>query len=760
MALADTARLAVRIDLEGNAASGVQKLNRQVGNLQGSVGRVGKGFGQIAGGLSKAGLLVGGAAVTALTGAAKAAIDFEDAFAGVRKTVNEADLTKAGMTFEGLALDFREMATEIPIAATEFARLGEIAGALGVKATDIQEFTRVTALMGVTTNLSADEAADAFGRIGTILNLTGDDYTELADSIVAVGNAGASTEAEIAEITKRFAAQAVQLGLNKEQMVGLASATASLGFGPERGGTALARVFANLSTNIALANSKGKTLASGLGRSIGDLQRDIDNGKGLDIFLDVLEEIKTMSPTAAARFLKDIGVTNTSDRTIFQSMSKELPFVNEQLEIARKSQGALLAEAEKKFATTASKIQLFKNNVIEAGIAVGTEMLPAVGRGIDKIIAVLKDPGTKSDLTQLGKDVAAAIDAIDWKEVVNGAKTFLDVMKTTLGITLRMLDALNGLPTEIKAAGLAFLAANKLSGGLLASGVGNVVGGLAGAAAVGLGSRLPGVGRLFAQPVFVTNWPLGGLGGGGLPGAAAGIGAGTLIAGAALTALAAAAVIAVQQSISNRSTAQAADIQTNLNSDINGKTDAELVYALSGINQGIADIQSNPLNVLVQGEALTTLQNMRADIIAQLKTPKNELGGQSKQNFDPDTRQWRNDNKEQTARLAAIREEQVRTATEIARTGGNTTSSVDDARARITAAQAKTDSAVYRGATTTSAATSRVAPPIVGAIRANRPITNVSVNVSTTSVTKVTVTNNRYGPPQGSAGSHPGSGLA
>jgi TP901 family phage tail tape measure protein len=752
MALADTARLAVRIDLEGNAASGIQKLNRQVGNLQGSVGRVGKGFGQIAGGLSRAGMFVGGAAVAGLTAAAKAAIDFEDAFAGVRKTVNEADLTKAGLSFDALAKSFREMSTDIPIAATEFARLGETAGALGVKATDIEEFTRVTALMGVTTNLSADEAADAFGRIGTILGLTGDDYEELADSIVAVGNAGASTEAEITEITKRFAAQAKAVGLNKEQMVGLASATASLGFGPERGGTALARVFANMSTNIALANAKGEALSDGLGRSIKDLQKDIDSGKGLDIFMDLLDEIKTMSPTAAARFLKDIGVTNTSDRTIIQAMSQQLPFVNEQLEIARKGQGALLAEAEKKFATTASKIQLFKNNVIEAGIAVGTEMLPAIGRGLDKIISVLKAPGTKSDLTQLGKDIGEAIDAIDWQQVIDGAKTFVGVMKSTLDITLKLLTALNGLPTEIKAAGLAFLAANKLSGGLLGAGVGNVVGGLAGAAAVGLASRAPGVGRLFAQPVFVTNWPMGMGMGGGLPGAAAGLGLKALLAGGALTALAAAAVVAVQQSISNRSTAQAGAIKTGLDSTINSKTDAEIAYALSAVNQGIADITSNPLLVLVQGEALATLQAMKADLEAQAKTPKNQLGGQSKQNFDPNTRQWRNDNKEQTAKLAAIREEQVRTATEVARTGGNTKSAVADMKARVVAAEAKTARDVYSGANRNVSATSRVAPPIVGAIRANRPITNVNVHVSNTSITRVSVTEARYGKSTGSGG--------
>jgi TP901 family phage tail tape measure protein len=732
MALADTARLAVRIDLEGNAASGIQKLNRQVGNLQGSVGRVGKGFGQIAGGLSRAGMFVGGAAVTGLAAAAKAAIDFEDAFAGVRKTVDEADLTKAGLSFETLALSFREMSTEIPIAATEFARLGEIAGALGVKATDIEEFTRVTALMGVTTNLSADEAADAFGRIGTILNLTGDDYKELADSIVAVGNAGASTEAEIAEITKRFAAQAVQLGLNKEQMVGLASATASLGFGPERGGTALARVFANLSTNIALANDKGMALSDGLGRGIKDLQRDIDQGKGMGIFLDVLEEIKGMSTTESARFLKAIGVTNTSDRTIFQAMSQQLPFVNEQLEIARKSQGALLAEAEKKFATTASKIQLFKNNVIEAGIAVGTEMLPAIGRGIDKIISVLKAPGTKSDLTQLGKDIGAAIDSIDWDQVVQGVKTFGSVLKTSLDLTLRLVNALNALPTEIKAAGLAFLALNKVSGGLIGAGVGNVVGGLAGAATQGLASRAPGIGKLFAQPVFVTNFPPGfGAGGKGSGAGIVGGGGGSKLlsfAGKAIGVLSAVTsilgVIDTQQSVSAASTAQAKEVKGTAQVFLasNPTTDA-LLNAMSGVDQGITDLQSNPLHVLVAGDALKELQGTKA----------------------------------------AINQKLAENALQVQRKGEQTVTSVNASKDRITAAQAETRRETARGSAIMSSATRQVAPPIVSAIRAiPAPIVNVSVTAS--NVTKSITYQNRVGNGNGSSGggggSHPGSGLA
>lgn len=523
MALAETAHLVTQLDLKDGLSSGLARAKGAVAGFDRSVNqsmqRVGKGVGQVGAGLARVGIIAGTATVAGLAGAAKAAIDFEDAFAGVRKTVDEADLQRAGLSFDKLARSFRDMATEIPISAVEFARIGETAGALGIRAKDIQEFTRVVALMGVTTNLSSDEAADAFGRIGTILKLRGKDYTELADSIVALGNAGASTESEITEITKRFAAEAKAAGLNKEAIVGLASATASLGFAPERGGTALSRVFANLATNIATANSKGKALAQELGVPIKDLQRTMDQGEGMRTFFNVLEAIKGMRPTEAARFLKSIGVTNTSDRTIFRAMAEQLPFVREQLEIATEATGAMGKEAEKRFSTVKSQFALLKNNIVEAGITIGEGFAPALGRAAKRLSAWIK--ANKDDLVDMGREIGRAIDGIDWGRVMGA-------LKTVVGLFRQGWEIVRQIPPEVAAIGAGLFGLNKLSGGLLGHGIGNIVGGLGSALTKGVMSKVPGVGSFVAQPVFVTNWPMGGVGAGGAAGGVAGKGMGLL----------------------------------------------------------------------------------------------------------------------------------------------------------------------------------------------------------------------------------------
>ena len=700
----ETAQLTVQLDLKGNLTSGITKAQGQLNGLAKSAGRVGKGVGQVGAGFARAGLVVGGAAITGLVGAAKAGIEFEDAFAGVIKTVDSAQLAEAGMSFEGLAKSFREMATEIPISAVQFAELGETAGALGVHAKDIEEFVEVTALMGVTTNLSANEAADAFGRIGTILGLTGDDYRELADSIVAVGNAGASTEAEITEIVKRFAAQAKQVGLTKEEMVGLASATAGLGFEPERGGTALARVFANMSTNIALANSKGKTFAKFTGKSIKEMQRDLNRGDGLELFTDFLYGIKDLSATDAAKVLKAAGVTNTSDRTIFQAMADQLPFVNKQLEIAENATGELLEEAEKKFATVASSIQIFKNNIIEAGITLSEGFLPAVGRSLDKLSSALKDPANKGELKKLGEEIGAALDDIDWQNVLDGAKSFVGVLKTTLSVTLSILETLNKLPTEIKAAAGALLVLNKASGGLIGAGVGNIVGGVAETAIRGLGSKLPKVGSLFAQPVFVTNWPMGGLGG-GLPGAA-GKGGGfnplslvPLVAVAGLELAVAEAVGPPLRKLIGVTEGGLGDVTAEIGD----------IKIISGQSQAAVAHQAPPVRVIL---------------------PPSE----------------RNPNPEKPV-VSAIEA----TSRNVDRAGTETKGAIVASAALTGALLGSQTASLFTTSSATQGAVRGVAPPIVGAIRAiPRPVTYVNVSVSATSVSRTVTVVKRYGSPSGS----------
>ena len=542
MALADRAELAVRLTLDDRQFSGgLRRAQGTLGGFARNAGRVGKGVGQIGTAFARAGLIAGGAAIGGLTAVAKAAIDFEDAFAGVRKTVDETDLFEVGSSFEGLRQQILTMSTGIPIAATELARLGEVAGALGVKADSIDEFIRTTALLGVTTDLTSDQAAEALGKVGTILGLTGKDYEHFADVLVNLGNQGASTESEILEMSKRFAASGKQAGLSAEDILALASAAASLGIEPEAGGGALSRIFANMATEIANASDKGKAFAEITGDSIKELQARIDKGDALGIFTEMLEGLRGLSRTEAAQALKDLGITDTRNRNAIVAMAGSLGFVNDQLRISREETKALSEEAAKRFDTVRSKLELVRNNALRVAIAMGDEFIPAIGRAAERLVEFLQRPDVLEAARNFGKDVGKFIDGIDWDKVADGAMQIKTALQGAASFALTLFRAFDALPTEIKGALIGGVAVNKLSGGLLGAGIQNIAGGLVGGFATALTKA--GIGKFFVQPVFVTNPGFGGGVGGGLA-KAGGIGlAGVAVSGAALVG----ALVAVQK---------------------------------------------------------------------------------------------------------------------------------------------------------------------------------------------------------------------
>lgn len=156
--------------------------------------------------------------------AIKSAIDFESAFSGVKKTV---DMSDAG--FEQLEKSIRDMAKELPFAATEIAGVAESAGQLGIENENIEGFTKTILDIGVATNLSTEQAANDFARFANIVQMPQENFDRLGSSIVALGNNLATTESEILSMSMRLAGIGAQVGLTEAEIMALAAAMSSVG---------------------------------------------------------------------------------------------------------------------------------------------------------------------------------------------------------------------------------------------------------------------------------------------------------------------------------------------------------------------------------------------------------------------------------------------------------------------------------------------------------------------------------------------------
>ncbi len=366
----------------GNLGSLIVKIEADLTNLNRGLtqaeARVQKSSGRILANTQQIGrnmTLMGAAIVGAMALVTKAAIDFEDAFAGVRKTV---DATEA--EFAQLAEGLREMSTEIPVTAVELARIQEIAGQLGIRGVEsLEKFTETIAFLSVTTNLTAEAAATDLARIANVMQEPIENIDRMGAAVVDLGNNAATTEAEIVSFANRITGAGKVAGLTTADLFAFGAAFTSVGIRAERGGTAVNKALILMATSVEEGGGKLSEFASIAGLSSEDFVKAYkDNpGKAFALFIEGLGK----AGLKGKQLLADLGLGNERLIQSFLSVGGAGGLLTEQIKRSSEAweeNAALLIEAEKRFATTASQIKLVINNIVEVARKIGDTLLPVL----------------------------------------------------------------------------------------------------------------------------------------------------------------------------------------------------------------------------------------------------------------------------------------------------------------------------------------------------------------------------------------------
>lgn len=314
--------------------------------------------------------------------ALKASIDFESAFAGVRKTV---DATEA--EFGVLEKGIRDMAKELPASAVEIAGVAEAAGQLGVQKESILGFTRVMVDLGETTNLTADQAATDLARLANITQMPQDAFDRLGATVVALGNAGASTESDIVSMGLRIAGAGSQIGLTEAQILGFANALSSVGIEAEAGGSSVSRVMIDIANSVASADDKLETFAAVAGLSVAEFSRLFreDAAGAVVAFIEGLGRISSEGGNVFATLESlELGEIRVRDALLRASGAGDL--FRESITLgteAWKENTALTDEASKRYETTAAKLEVLKNRFTDSAITLGDALVPALISALD-----------------------------------------------------------------------------------------------------------------------------------------------------------------------------------------------------------------------------------------------------------------------------------------------------------------------------------------------------------------------------------------
>lgn len=417
----------------------------------------------------KAGLKALASLVREVIDGFKAAInvgmEFESAFAGVKKTVEATDAELAE-----LEKGIREMAMEIPATAAELSGMAEMAGQLGIKKESILGFTRTMADLGNATNLSGEEAAKTFAQFANITKMDQGEFQNLGSAIVALGNNFATTEADIANMAKNLASAGTQIGMSQADIVGMATALSSLGLEAQAGGTAMSRMFVDMQVAAETGGDKLKSFAKIAGMSADAFAKKFktDASGAITAFITGLSDTERNGKSAIA-VLDEMGITETRLRdSLLRATNANELFAGaiEMSNQAWKDNTALTHEAAQRYETMESQVAILKNTVKDFGIeiyqSVQEPMMDIVKQGqtyMKQLNTAFQEGGFKGLVDEAGKvlsDILTKITAFA-PQIVEGAVSMIGTL----------IEGINASMPQIAAAAVSIL--NPLIRGLLDS---------------------------------------------------------------------------------------------------------------------------------------------------------------------------------------------------------------------------------------------------------------------------------------------------
>ena len=324
------------------------------------------------------------APITALgTAAVKASVDYEYAFADVRKTVDATE-----DEYDRLSDSVKKMSTEVASSAEDIAEVMAIAGQLGIENEHLAEFTRTMIDLGNSTNLISADAASEAARFANIMGMSQGQFQNLGSALVDLGNNYATTESEILAMSMRLAGAGKQVGLSEAQILGFATALSSVGIEAQMGGSAFSKALVKMEV---ASETGGKALAdfakvSGLTEKQFKTLWDSDPAAAFQAFIVGLSEMDEEGESAIAT-LEEIGIKEVRLRDTLLRSTNATDLFSRAQATANKAWNenvALSNEANKRYATTKSRLINLKNTALMFARQIGDDLNPTIQQIIDK----------------------------------------------------------------------------------------------------------------------------------------------------------------------------------------------------------------------------------------------------------------------------------------------------------------------------------------------------------------------------------------
>lgn len=355
-----------------------------IDNVSGRAGRINKALSgierQSSAFLGMAGRLAafGGAYVGVTQGFRStigAAVDFESAFADVKKVVEATP-----EQFEVMSKSIRKMSTQLPMASTEIAALFAAAGESGIATNELQAFAEMAARVGIAFDMTAADAGESLAKLKTQFGLTVAETGELADAVNHLSNNMASKSSEITTFLLKVGSLSEMAGFAKEEVAALGSAMIAAGAQPEVAATAMQNV-AKKMTAGALAKKEQKDVAKMLGLDLPTLAKEMQK----DAPGAVKKVLKAIGKQSKDKHISLLSGFFGDEAKAFAPLIANTELLDKALDAVadrRSYVGSAFREFTARADTTANAFQILRNKIGYFFEDWGLSWLPSLKAGI------------------------------------------------------------------------------------------------------------------------------------------------------------------------------------------------------------------------------------------------------------------------------------------------------------------------------------------------------------------------------------------
>ena len=331
-----------------------------------------------------------------IAAATKSAIEFEDAWTGVTKTVDGTPQQLSKID-DGL----KNLAQTTSSTYQDIAHYAELAGQMGIPTDSIVGFTKTITELGDTTNLVGEEAAQSIAKFSNVMvsqsKKTNTYYSRLGSTIVDLGNKFSTTESDIMDMATRLGVAGKMVGFNSNQVLGLSTALSSLGIEAAAGGSSVSKMLKTIDLSVSTGDKNLQKFAEVSGMTSQQFQK----AWGEDAAGTFLKFVEGIGKSAdVTKTLDELGIKEVRQAQSMGALAQSSEVLASALNVSKNAWNdntAMANEAEKRYATLKSQLSQTWEAIKQAGNELGQAFTPTL---TDLLKIVKKEANAFSNLDE------------------------------------------------------------------------------------------------------------------------------------------------------------------------------------------------------------------------------------------------------------------------------------------------------------------------------------------------------------------------